>query len=248
VDDATIRRLNAINRAFYAGTAAAFDETRQAAWPGWMRALPYLPAARPLRVLDIGCGNGRFGAFLAEALPDARIDYTGLDGNAALLGAARARLSAIPGVRLYLAQMDLIEAPPAVRGSYDIVAVLGFLHHVPAAELRVRLLRLLARTLAPGGVLLFTAWCFYESPRFRGRIVPWPDGLEVEDGDYLLDWRKGEVALRYCHYIDEAEHERLAAATGLCEAARYRADGRGGALNRYSVLLRPSPDAPDACH
>ena len=60
--------------------------------------------------------------------------------------------------------------------------------------------------------------------------------LQVEPHDYLLDWRRGEHALRYCHYVDDAEHAALIAATGLTEITTYRADGRTNDMNRYSAL------------
>ena len=102
----------------------------------------------------------------------------------------------------------------------------------------MRLLAAAADRVAPGGCLAFAAWRFYELERFRERIVPWPDGFEVETHDYLLDWRRGERALRYCHYIDDAEHDALIRASGLKVIADYRADGAGGRLNRYAVLRR----------
>src|SRR5437773_46351 len=72
VDQVTIQRLNEINRAFYNRVAQDFDETRQQAWPGWDTLLSYLnaPLNAPLSVLDVGCGNGRFGLFLAQRLSE----------------------------------------------------------------------------------------------------------------------------------------------------------------------------------
>ncbi|MEW6579100.1 MAG: hypothetical protein AB1435_07890, partial [Chloroflexota bacterium] len=77
--------------------------------------------------------------------------------------------------------------------------------------------------------------------RFRQRILPWPPDLVAEPGDYLLDWRRGARAPRYCHYVDDAEHAALIAATGLRELATYRADGHTGDVNQYSILRRDSP-------
>lgn len=74
MDDATIRRLNAINREFYRITAEVFDQTRGQPWPGWEQVLAYIGADAQKRVptmllvLDVGCGNGRFGVFLAKSL------------------------------------------------------------------------------------------------------------------------------------------------------------------------------------
>lgn len=87
-------------------------------------------------------------------------------------------------------------------------------------------------------MLCFAAWRFYEYERFRERLVDWDEGIAVEKHDYLLDWRRGERALRYCHYVDDSEHAELIAATGLTEIATYRADGSNNTMNNYSVLRK----------
>ncbi len=234
MDANTRERLNAINREFYAATAAAFDQTRSRAWPGWLRLRQHLRP--PLRVLDVGCGNGRFGLFLADSFPGA-VRYHGLDNNAALLQFAADALAQANLAHAQLSQYDLLHEPlPEVP--YDLVVLFGVLHHVPGAQARRDYLAQLAARVAPGGLLSFAAWCFYEYERFRERIVPWPDDLQVEAGDHLLDWRAGERALRYCHYVDEDEHAALVAATGLDEVTTFREDGAGGAMNRYSILRK----------
>jgi SAM-dependent methyltransferase len=235
MDAETIRRLNAINREFYRLTADDFSETRGTAWPGWERLLPYLRA--PLSALDVGCGNGRFGLFLAEHLGAANLRYHGIDSSEALLAHARTALADLPDVELEA--RDIVENPPDA-GDYDLVALLGVLHHIPGAAERQTFMRRLAERVKPGGLLVFAAWRFYEYERFRERIVPWPPDIQVEPGDYLLDWRRGTVALRYCHYADDAEHAALIAAIGLTELATYRADGATGDANRYSILRKPA--------
>ncbi|MCU0496002.1 MAG: class I SAM-dependent methyltransferase [Anaerolineae bacterium] len=247
MDQTIADRLNAINRDFYQITATEFDQTRGQAWPGWNAILAHLPA-RPLSVCDVGCGNGRFGVFLAEQRTSTStntntsttpITYHGLDNSAALLAFAQRDLAAYPHLAITLETRDLIESPP-MDGQYDLVGLFGVIHHIPGADRRKQLMMTLADRVKPGGILVFAAWCFYEFERFRSRIVAWPDDLmtEVEHGDYLLDWRRGETALRYCHYVDETEHAALIAATGLQVVSTYRADGFTGTVNRYSILAK----------
>lgn len=231
MDDATIDHLNAINRAFYAQVAGDFDATRGSAWRGWERLLPYLPTPEtPLTVLDVGCGNGRFGIFLQERV--GAIDYHGIDSSPALLDRARI---ALPDAVLEM--RDIVENPPDA-GQYDLVALFGVLHHVPGADRRLALIQALADRVAPSGLFAFTAWRFCEYPRFRSKIVAWDAGIQTEPGDYLLDWRQGERALRYCHYVDDAENQRLVEASGLKLVATYRDDGFTGDVNLYTILKR----------
>jgi tRNA (uracil-5-)-methyltransferase TRM9 len=235
----TIRQLNTINREFYRVTAEEFDQTRGTAWPGWEKLLPHLQTAHTgatFSVLDVGCGNGRFGVFLAEKL-GRELDYHGIDNNEALLEHAMQAVSTAPGVATTLELRDVVENPP-VSGEYDLVAAFGLLHHVPGGEQRKAFVRRLGERVRPGGILALACWRFYEFDRFRARIVPWPEVLQaqVELHDYLLDWRRGEVALRYCHYVDDNEQDALAQGTGLTEIDRFRADGYTNTVNSYVVL------------
>ncbi|MCC7207566.1 MAG: class I SAM-dependent methyltransferase [Anaerolineae bacterium] len=239
MDAASIKRLNDLNRAFYALTVTDFDESRGRPWPGWRRLLPHLAGKpSPVRVLDVGCGNGRFGRFLARNVA-AEVRYHGLDFSPALLDAARdafARMGILADAVLEACDV-LADGLP--DGVYDLVAAFGLLHHVPGGENRRALVRALAERLAPGGLLVFTGWRFYEYERFRERIEPWPDGVAREPGDFLLDWRRGHAAntaLRYCHHIDDAEQDALIAASGLERVETFRADGHTGDINSYALL------------
>lgn len=189
-----------------------------------MELLPYL--STPLRVLDVGCGNGRFGRFLQGHLGDA-MRYHGLDSNPQLLDKARQALPATA----QLDQFDILE-DSLPSATYDLVVLFGVMHHIPSAVNRLTVMQRLSQCVAADGLLAFACWRFYDSPRLRQRIVPWPTDLEAEPHDYILDWRRGTNALRYCHYVDDAEHATLVAATGLTEVKTYHADQ----LNRYSIL------------
>lgn len=264
MNEATRNRLLKLNQDFYRAVGDDFDQTRGAPWPGWERVWGTVSEARggsrrcghrtaptALSVLDVGCGNGRFGVFLAERVAKTghalSLHYHGLDTDAGLLARAREALTPGPSpssgrtnLLVELEERDAITYPPD-SGAYDLVVLFGVLHHVPGSETRQALLRALADRVAPGGLLAFACWRFLEYRRFRDRIVPWPDDLAgaVQASDHLLDWRGGEAsALRYCHYVDETEHAALVSATGLTEIDTYRADGRSGDMNRYSILRK----------
>jgi len=239
MDRHTIARLNAINRRFYAITAQDFDASRGGAWAGWEQLLPHIRDTRgalPRRVLDVGCGNGRFGRFLAEHA-EAPLVYHGIDSNSTLLQHAEDALATRADIKATFDEGDVVTEPPDA-GTYDLVALFGVIHHIPGTIQRETFMRTLAQRVAPGGFLVFTAWRFYEYERFRARLIPWPEDITVERHDYLLDWQRGETALRYCHYVDDTEHARLIEATGLESMVDYRADGRTGDMNRYSALKR----------
>src|SRR5690606_30094418 len=147
--------------------------------------------------------------------------YHGIDSSAALLDRARKALANVPAT---FTLTDIVEQPPDnAHDDYDLVVLFGVLHHIPGGDQRAALLRTLASRVAAGGLLAFTEWRFMEDERFRRRVVVWNTDIQVEPGDYLLEWRRGEHAIRYCHYVDDAEHARLIAATGLTLVDEYRA-------------------------
>jgi ubiquinone/menaquinone biosynthesis C-methylase UbiE len=98
------------------------------------------------RILDAGCGNGRYSRFLLrEASPDALI--TGFDYSQQMLARARSRLG--PG-RISQVAADLTHLPYADQ-SFDAVVCGWVLEHLPDPRSG---LRELARVLCPGGKLL----------------------------------------------------------------------------------------------
>lgn len=230
MDETLARRLVALNEAFYARFAAPFAASRAGAQPGFTRLLPYVPAGRA-RLLDVGCGDGRFGRFLdAQGLD---IDYVGVDFSAGLLGAATG-----PGRFL---RRDLSRAGSLDDlGQFAFVVCLATLQHIPGQDNRARLLVEMAACLLPGGYVALANWQFTASDRQRRKIRPWAeagiDATAVEVGDYLLSWQRGGYGLRYVALLDEAETQRLAGAAGLRVVEQFHSDGREGNLNLYTVL------------
>jgi SAM-dependent methyltransferase len=95
------------------------------------------------RALDAGCGTGAFARLLADRA--ARVDA--LDLAPAMIAAARRRFGGQANIRFEIA--DFMERPLGVE-TYDVIASVATLHHVPLAPA----LRRLAAALRPGGTLL----------------------------------------------------------------------------------------------
>jgi SAM-dependent methyltransferase len=245
VDDDTRLALNALNRKFYASVAEEFSASRRHAWPGFARVLSGVKARHPevdaLRVLDVGAGDGRFAAYL-QANWGGPLDYVGIDSSRELLARARQREL---GSAFHFSEADFVEAPPSAalpRGPFDLIALLGVLHHVPGHETRASLLNELGRRISARGVLALTFWRLEEDPRFHTRALALPgsalaiSGDQLEDGDTLLRWGTADAPPRYCHFPNAAESDALLAATGLRVIDRFRSDGRGDRLNEYALL------------
>ena len=94
------------------------------------------------RALDAGCGRG----FLARELAQRCGEVVAIDLDRAAL--ARARAVTDPGARITFVQGDVM-TEPFEDGSFDAVAAVAMLHHVPLEPALARFRDL----LRPGGVL-----------------------------------------------------------------------------------------------
>ncbi|MEZ4540618.1 MAG: class I SAM-dependent methyltransferase [Chloroflexota bacterium] len=76
MDIELVRELVALNSTFYRDFALSFSDSRAKFETGYAHLLGFIPAGKPT-VLDVGCGNGRFGRFLQENIVLGQ--YTGVD-------------------------------------------------------------------------------------------------------------------------------------------------------------------------
>jgi SAM-dependent methyltransferase len=156
---------------------------------------------------------------------------------------ARVQTEQLANVSVEFCVADVAQAGwgGAISGApFDCAVALAVLHHIPGFDLRARALREIVDLLEPDGYLILSTWQFLDSARLRRKIVDWTEVDIVEEllepGDYLLDWKREGRGLRYCHLVDAAEVERLAAESGLSVRETFRAGGREGNLSLFAIL------------
>lgn len=226
------QKLLALNREFYRAQAQSFAETRETPQPGFDRLRSALPRV-PCEVLDVGCGNSRFGHYLQQH--NALSHYAGVDFSDELLAQAALR---VPGDYF---QRDLSQAGCLDNlVHYDVVACLAVLQHIPGYENRLRLLREMKERVEGNGRIFLSTWQFMDSERQRRKLRNWAEiGLsaaDVEPNDYLLTWQRDGFGLRHVCLVDETQTAKLAAAAGLHILDQFRSDGKEGNLNLYTVF------------
>ena len=179
------------------------------------------------RVLDVGCGDGRFLHQMAQS----GWTVEGLETDAQAAALARRRL----GATIHEAPLETLELQAA---SFDLVSLLHVLEHVPDPPATLRAAR---RVLRPGGTLLLAlpnvrsleaglfgaAWYHLDLPRHLWGFTPHTLTRLVEQSGFA------PVSLRYLPFLfapqsvrNRVRRSRPAVGTGGSRAS-------GGALQTW---------------
>jgi SAM-dependent methyltransferase len=182
------------------GTRRAFDEFVN----------NYVRPSPGLRVLDVGCGPGRF----VTELPG--VDYTGIDLSAEYIEAARRDYGHLGRYLVGTAE----HIPADDLGTFDVVVAMALLHHLDEHEIR-GLLDTTRRLLNPGGRFVCFEATFtpdmskasrWVVSKDRGQSVLAPEGYAAIARDYFKDVRVAVhhdlLRIPYSHAIMEASDPR----------------------------------------
>jgi SAM-dependent methyltransferase len=151
----------------------------------------YPPGGDVRRILDYGCGQGRFLEELRARYPDAALSGTEISGVAAELAGER-----VPGAEIHLVED---EALPLADSSADLVLCIEVIEHVRDASSAAAEI---ARVLRPGGVTIVTAPCAnalsagWVWNAITGGFEPTADGygrFRTDDPAHLRRLRSAEV-------------------------------------------------------
>lgn len=230
------QRLIELNRHFYTDFGEPFSATRGRIQPGVRCIIEMLSGDET--ILDLGCGNGELARTLARG--GHRGAYLGLDFSLPLLADAE---SVPEGFSAEFREVDLVQLSATDNSlagmGWSLITAFAVLHHIPSQNLRLEILKTIHELLAPNGRFIHSNWHFLNSPRLRQRVRKWSEaGLteaDVDEGDYLLDWRSGGTGLRYVHHFSEAELASLAKSSGFQIVETFYSDGKEGNLAIYQT-------------
>lgn len=237
-----VSQLIDLNNAFYKKVATPFTQTRSYSWTGWDEIASVFTELgfSPKRILDLGCGNGRFLTFIKKQW--SINNYLGIDSSNELLSFAKESYREDASAQFIT--HDIFKNPELseISDNYDLIVLLGVMHHVPSEDLRVDLLKNAAEKLEKGGYLVATFWDFLSEKKLSKKVVDWNlvniSEVELDKRDYLLDWKRDKTAYRYCHYYTFEEIEKLLVKCNLKSVKQFFADGPGGRANRYVLMQR----------
>jgi SAM-dependent methyltransferase len=186
--------------------------------------------------LDLGCGNGHFLRELAGRGHEAAL--LGVDFSLPLLQDAEST----HGVffrEADLSQLSVISDQLSVADHWSLITAFATLHHIPSTEMRLNILQTVRKLLKPDGKFILSNWQFLNSVKLRSRIQAWGrveiNDRDVDEGDYLLDWRSGGEGLRYAHQFSAEELSGLASQAGMSVTHSFLSDGEGGNLGLYQI-------------
>jgi 2-polyprenyl-3-methyl-5-hydroxy-6-metoxy-1,4-benzoquinol methylase len=234
MNSVTAQRLLAINHEFYNRFGDQFSATRQRLQPGVKKILDSIQ--EDVSVLDLGCGNGHFLREISKR--GHKQPLLGVDFSLPLLRNAESSLQ-VDFREVDLSQLSASIGQLTVNGSWSIVTMFATLHHIPSTEMRLDILRTVKKILKPNGKFILSNWQFLNSAKLRSRIQAWDrvgiNENDVDDGDYLLDWRSGGEGLRYAHQFSAEELLGLAEQVEMRVTDSFLSDGDGGNLGLYQV-------------
>lgn len=185
----------------YTAIADEFDITRKSSWPEFMLFEKALVKSQSLsannktkiKLLDVGCGNGRLFDFLDHKI----IDYTGADNNSALLRIAKKNN---PKARFKKADMLSLGYK---SNQFDSVWCIAALHHLPTQALQKKVLVNIKKILKKGGTLMITVWNLWQ-PKYKKLIdikthhsyIPWGNPVKAERFYYAFTIHEFEKLLK----------------------------------------------------
>ena len=183
----------------YDAFAETFSNSRKnLKWAEMEAILEDIKNISPARVLDIGCGNGRF---LTEAKLHGIIfeNYLGVDNSSGMVKEAQ-KLE--PDADFRVIPMESLSGISGGK-TYNIIVFLASFHHLKTPEERKKVLHDLHSLLTDDGTIYMTNWNLLEQQKYQ----------KSHRGNGDFDIKIGEHS-RYYHGFTQDELQELFEDTG----------------------------------
>ena len=159
------------------------------------------------KVLDLGCGNGRW----YKLFKTYNVDYIGIDSSVKLINIAQ---KDSPEAKFQVEEGLNLSFPD---NSFDKIYSIAVFHHIPSKEFRLKFLEEAKRILKPEGILVLTVWKFHDTKEnyllIKYTILKLLGKSKLDFGDVFEPW--GKKLERYYHCFTETELIELTKKSGL---------------------------------
>ena len=189
-----------------------FSKKRERIWPE-MKFLfdDYLVPGE--KVLDLGCGNGRF----YEVMKEKKIDYIGVDISEKLIKIAKEKY---PKVKFLVADALNLPFP---NNFFDKVYTIALFHHIPSKEYRLKVLEEIRRVLKKNCLLVLTVWNLSKNKKARKLLFKYfflklVGFSKLDFKDIFYPWKNqtGKVLVqRYIHIFSKKELKKAVEKVGF---------------------------------
>jgi len=184
------------------------------------------------KVLDLGCGNGRWYRVFKEK----RVDYFGIDNSEKLIEIAKENF---PEAKFFVG--DALSLP-FQDNFFDKVYSIALLHHIPSEDFRIKVLKETKRVLKPGGILILTCWKIHGLREILALLkytfLKIIGKSKLDFKDFFVPW--GKQTLRYYHFFTQRELENLLRKVGfeILDSGMVK-NKRGNRQNYYIISQKP---------
>lgn len=228
----TAEQLIKLTQDGYEKIARPFSATRHSLWKDFTLFDQYVKDG--MRVLDIGCGNGR----LYEYLKNKNIAYIGIDSNAQFITSAAERFKNDP--RAQFIHLDMESLTQALFAQpFDLIFCIASVQHLPTNTLRRRALVRMRSIVRPEGMVIMLNWNLWRPTRKKKSVwrygldrlamssAKWYDryGFFKKDigwRDIITGWRSGDTtAPLYYHVFTIRELKWLCRQAGFTVRKAY---------------------------
>ena len=190
----------------YSLIASRFSSTRRKPWKEMKFIFDQITPGS--RVLDLGCGNGRF----YELLKEKEVSYLGVDQSKELIEEAKEKYKEASFI-----QADALNLP-LEKESFDYVISIAVFHHMPTPFYRRKFLKEVSRVLKRNGLFVCTVWSFSSQKEILFKNISLKIRGKLGIRDALIPFKddKGEIITsRYYHFFTPLELKRVVSGAGF---------------------------------
>lgn len=230
--------------------AKEFSQTRQNPWKGWeqvsaeLKSLELGTSKNPLRVLDLGCGNGRFLKFLAAEGYEIE-NYFGVDNSNLLLYETKELTNKLKSEekvkegKIFNIDLNTEDWESKIHGEFNVVVSFGVMHHINPFDTRKSFLSKAFNILEPNGLLAVSYWQFGALPRYQEKKESTDKnaGTKYSEHDFILNFGSSK-AKRFCHFVNGQELIELEDGMKYKDSKTFLNDGREDNENLYRIYTK----------
>ena len=175
-----------------------FNITRKYSWEEFNEFKKYFSKIKnkKIKILDIGCGNGRLINFLDEL--NLNYEYFGIDNSVEQI--KNAKKNFINKKNINFLEADILNIP-FNNNEFDFIFCIATFHHLPSIENKNNALRETRRVLRDGGLIFMTNWNLFQKKYLANTIrylkhsfIPWKNNNgEVLANRYYYAFTKKEL-------------------------------------------------------